>query len=445
MSAEGDMNRYISSPIVNASVADLQDDFPVTGTAGSFIGQSNPCTGCSYAFSLTYYDETVLGDFNNTFRRYPRATNTELLQVGRGYLAYMWNGENQITWDVSGPINQGSIPLPITYTQSSPASPDDDGWNLVGNPYPSTIRWDDIIGWSSTNIAPIAYVTDNAAGGIFRSWNPVDNTGDLTGGLIATGQAFWVYAQGPGASLTIHETAKAAPGTGSFYRERSPAEHLIVSFRKNDNSITDNSFLILNEESTSGYDPMFEVPKLQNPSFDIALVDADNRRLGRLALQEIDEDQIIPLSVRVTTSGDYSISFTAKSGFRYGNTMKLVDLETGKTSKISESYSFTAASPGKIEGRFILTTADYAEASLENSVRVFPNPVTDRVQVSLTAITPAKLTLSNSIGQTIAYASTVQEEGKNQHTFEMQGLNKGIYYIQIRVGAQLVTRKIVKQ
>jgi len=441
MSAEGDLNRYISSPISNASVASLQDDFPVTGTAGSFVGQSNPCTGCAAAFSLKYYDETSTGAWTNTYRRYPLATNTEILQVGRGYVAYMWNGENQITWDVTGPINQGTIALPVSLTVSSPALPDDDGWNLVGNPYPSTIRWDDVVGWTMTNIAPIVYVPDNGAGGVFRSWNPLDNTGDLTGGLIATGQAFWVFASGPAPALSILETAKAPSGTGAFYRERSPSEHLIVSLQKQGLPAKDNSFLILNEDATDDYDAMYEVPKLQNESFDVALKDGSNRRLGRLAVQELSSDIMIPVSVRVTEPGEYSLSFMPKSNFRYAESLKLVDKFTGKVTALGELYSFKTDA-GKFDDRFALTFRG-EEASLENSVSVYPNPAIDRVEV--TTVEPASILLMSSVGQMLESSATKVEDGLNRHTFNMQQFNRGVYYIQIRVGAQSVTRKIIKQ
>lgn len=441
MSAEGDLNRYISSPISNASVASLQDDFPVTGTAGSFVGQSNPCTGCQAAFSLKYYDETATGVWTNTYRRYPRATNTEILQVGRGYVAYMWNGENQITWDVTGPINQGTIALPVSLTVSSPVLPEDDGWNLVGNPYPSTIRWDDAIGWAMTNIAPIVYVPDNGAGGVFRSWNPVDNTGDLTGGLIATGQAFWVFASGPSPSLSILETAKAPSGSGAFYREKAPSEHLVVSLQKQGLTVKDNSFLILNANATEGYDALYEVPKLQNENFDVALKDGNNRRLGRLAVQELNSDIMIPVSVRVTEPGEYSLSFMPKSNFRYTESLKLVDKFTGKVTALGESYAFKTDA-GKFDDRFALTFKS-EEASLENSVSVYPNPAIDRVEV--TTAEPASVLLLSSVGQMLERSTTKMEDGLNRHTFNMQQFNRGVYYIQIRVGAQSVTRKIVKQ
>ncbi|MBL7835067.1 MAG: T9SS type A sorting domain-containing protein [Cyclobacteriaceae bacterium] len=442
MSAEGDLNRYISSPISNASVASLQDDFPVTGTAGSFVGQSNPCTGCSAAFSLKYYDEAATGVWTNTYRRYPLSTNTETLQVGRGYVAYMWNGENQITWDVTGPINQGTIALPVTRTLSSPALPNDDGWNLVGNPYPSTIRWDDAVGWTMSNIAPIVYVPDNGAGGVFRSWNPVDNTGDLTGGLIATGQAFWVFASGASPSLSIHETAKVASGSGAFYRERSASEHLVVSLEKQGLNVKDNSFLLLNSDATDGFDQLYEVPKLQNESFDVGLKDVSSNRLGRLAMREMSSDAVIPLSVRVSEAGDYTLSFTPKNNFRYSESLKLLDKLTGAVTSMTETYSFKTGAEGKIDNRFVLTF-NSERASLENTVSVYPNPAIDRIEV--TTQEPAHVVLMSAVGQMLEDSHTRETEGVNRYTFEMQRFNKGIYYIQVRVGAQSVTRKIIKQ
>jgi hypothetical protein len=49
--------RYISSPVQNGTVADIQNELPITGT---FTGTSGPYQ------SMFYYDETVITDTNGS-------------------------------------------------------------------------------------------------------------------------------------------------------------------------------------------------------------------------------------------------------------------------------------------------------------------------------------------------------------------------------------------
>src|SRR6478609_4072431 len=49
------------------------------------------------------------------------------------------NTQNEVTLEMWGTINTGNVVLPVTYTTSTGLA--DDGWNLVGNPYPSAFDW----------------------------------------------------------------------------------------------------------------------------------------------------------------------------------------------------------------------------------------------------------------------------------------------------------------
>src|SRR5690606_32408647 len=146
--------RYIASPVQNGTVADLQNEIYVTG---SFTGSST-CTGCISNPSLFYYDETVITDtnasgtayFNDGYIAFPETTNSETFTPGLGYTLYTRGNILPSTlWDLRGVINAGNISpvtLPVSYTSSGSVS--DDGWNLVGNPFPSTIDWNASGGWT---------------------------------------------------------------------------------------------------------------------------------------------------------------------------------------------------------------------------------------------------------------------------------------------------------
>jgi hypothetical protein len=205
MSSEGRIYRYLSSPVSNAPVSDLQDDFPVTGS----FPQSSICSGCAAAASLFYYNAATAA-----YVAYPTTSNAQTLEVGRGYAGFVRQNilPGAVTVDLTGSINQGDIPLPVAHNASVAES-----WNLVGNPYPASIDWDTPSGWTKQNISGSIAVRDNGAvekGHVY--WN--GTIGDIEEGVIAAGQAFWVRTTGATPQLTVHEDAKST-STGAFFRE----------------------------------------------------------------------------------------------------------------------------------------------------------------------------------------------------------------------------------
>ncbi|TND07505.1 MAG: CHU large protein, partial [Bacteroidetes bacterium] len=140
--------RLLGSAIASGTtLADWSDDFVMSG----FPGSQYP----SFPFISVYtYDETVAGVKENG---YVAATNiSNPLTTRTGFFCYV--GPTPITVDVSGPPGKFNQNYTLAYT--STAGPNEDGWNLVANPYPSTIDWD-AGGWSRTNLA-----------GYVQVWNP---------------------------------------------------------------------------------------------------------------------------------------------------------------------------------------------------------------------------------------------------------------------------------
>ena len=119
-------------------MADLQNEILISGT---FTGNDNGTGGVpSGAFpSLYYYDETVTGIADQGWVNYPSSTNSETFASGTGYTLWIREVDSgDALFDLSGEINKGSIDYGVTFSLTPDA---DDGWNFLGNPYPSTIDW----------------------------------------------------------------------------------------------------------------------------------------------------------------------------------------------------------------------------------------------------------------------------------------------------------------
>ncbi len=356
MTKEGSNNtkiyRYISSPIFNATVSDLQQEIPVTG---SFTGRSS-CSGCvSSSQSLFAYAESVItdtdrnGEINQTdgYIDFPANINTETFAPGRGYALYVrGNILSSTSWDLRGTINAGNVTpvsFPVTYTSSGTLI--HDGWNLVGNPFPSTIDWNSTNGWTKANLETSIYITDNAtiAGVRFATWNGVVGT---NGGsqYIPTGQGFWVKANGAGTPLLqADENIKAAGTQTTFFRQAQPANVLRVAVAKG--ALRDETVIHFREDATVDFDDHADSRKLSNSVLNISSVLNDGKYVAINSLPPIDCGTTIPLTIENISIEKYTMEFSEFESFPVDISITLIDNFLNTTHNIRNgNYIFSVTS-----------------------------------------------------------------------------------------------------
>jgi hypothetical protein len=441
--AADNTDRFISSPVTNAPVSQLQDDFFVTG---NFTGTSFPCSGCTRnGASLNYYNETILGGpFQEGYTRTPGqgSSNAETLVTGRGYDTWMWNGVAATTWDVSGPINRGTVVYTVSHTASTPPEPTIDGWNLLGNPYPSSISWNTDAGWTRTNIDATVWVWD-VVGAVWRSYNHATNSGDLTDGIIATGQGFWVQANPGGASLSVNEAAKTS-NSGAYLRTSTlPTLQITVSR----NGVQDNAFIVVDGKGTKGWDHGLDAVKFAIGIESMSLsVQANTLNLGHYVTNKTEDD--MPLSL-VAGNGDYIMSFEV-SGINAFEGIYLVDKFSRTTVPIRQSHSFTITEDIRSQkDRFILTRNPESYEVLETSeplIAYYPNPIKDKLYVRVNAQDISTASVLNNLGQTIKTIDLNYDNGTSAGELDMAALPAGVYYLKLGSDhQQFKIQKLIKQ
>lgn len=174
----------MSSPVNSTTFYDWTDDLDLA--FGPYIPSvtAPTCWG---------YDESL-------FDYYPIETFDDTLRPGKGYEIYLDNDGNNLTsfnattLDLVGTPNLGNVSVPVTV--------DNDGWNLIGNPYACSIDWTHFRNNCGINInAQFKYydetINDFAIG----------NDGDT----IASGQGFWIEVTEAG-NITFQESNKVVGG-----------------------------------------------------------------------------------------------------------------------------------------------------------------------------------------------------------------------------------------
>lgn len=197
--------RMLSSPISGASFGSLFDTLWTQGFTGADV-----VTGTSNIFAWS--------ESNQSFQSINNATDVP--SPGTGFITYVYadddNDGNAEGFpkkiNNSGTKFTGQANPAISFTNTGDLIKD--GWNLVGNPYGTTINWNATHGWSKKNIDATFYVysdTANNGNGSYLTWNGV--TGTLEDGKIAPWQGFWVKANAASPELSINDSTKSSGGT----------------------------------------------------------------------------------------------------------------------------------------------------------------------------------------------------------------------------------------
>ncbi len=333
ISGEGNIWRYISSPVTNATVADWQDDFPVTGTF------SDPSTGPginSSVPSLYLYGESGSGEnLLLGWMAYPTSGTAASNSIipGAGYSALMLEGSNPTVVEVKGPINQGVFGFNVSFAGS--------GWNLLGNPYPATIDWSASNGWSSSNVANAIYIRNNENGNSNSTVATfVDGIGTNGGtGLVATGQSFWVQAIGTNPTLQINERAKSNT-TGIFFRKPNPNNWFRITL--NGNNQADEAVIRISNGATNGYDPEMDAKKFNNGGINISTYIDSGGSMAINSLPEFLCNEPIYVKLNKTKPGTYQIKFTELTRFNLPYSISLIDSYADSTVMVVDStvYAF---------------------------------------------------------------------------------------------------------
>ncbi len=445
MSGEGRIYRYLSSPVTNATVASWQDDFPITGR---FTGHSNS-TGlvCGMNIkpnvpSLFYYNEATPGDVEAGYIAYPTSGTaaTNSLQVGKGYAAFVRNCDAPTVVDVTGPINQGTITFPVTYTNNGDATAD--GYNLIGNPFPCSIDWD-LSGWTKTRISPVISIRDNGNAGMMLYWD--GTAGGIANGHIAPGQAFWVRATAAAPILRVTENAKStAPNqSAEFYRKPQTEAVDFLTISLSDGKIKDKAFVKLRSQSEDTLDD-WDAPKINNDVFDLYAVSQDGIAMAIDSRKSLDNTTIIQLGIQDLEQKTYTLSLENYSGDFKTYSYELIDNYKHISKPFTDPYAFIIDSnPASFrKDRFKIRLIPNTENSFSNLNLIYPNPVDRFVNINGHNTNLENITISDNLGKVI---STGFDRDGDVIVLDLKGFTSGVYTLSLLKDGVKQTYKIIKK
>ena len=269
--------RFFASPFSNATFEDLRQEIYITGagvgnTAGTLNSNGFDAT-LSNQPSVYSYTEPTAGSLSTGWTALTNSTSSlsnQTITAGKGYRIFIRGDRsdiarltgtnltsNAVTVNATGTINSGNIAMPVTYTAVSGQA--NDGWNLLGNPYPSAYDWnafrDNNVG--ITNIDSTIYIFD-ATSGSYKSYNS-NSGGSLTNGIIPQGASFWVKANATSPALTLTEQFKTTTPPIALFKNNSADELKLVLTR---DSATSDIFILAHHVGSTVYKDAYDITKL---------------------------------------------------------------------------------------------------------------------------------------------------------------------------------------
>lgn len=357
---------YFSCPLDNVAATDLADDAVVLGNGKTRLFKSN--------FNTQGWDGIM--DMNT------------ILSPNSAYSMFF---PAQTVLDFTGSYSHNASYSTAQYSNAEKK------YIFVGNPYPTTLDWDNQSGWTKNNINDAVYFWNPVVSG-YASYISGFGTNSASQYIPAM-NSFFVSTTGTGgtASLSINNHARVERKTSLW---RIGAEQSIRLKIKSDN-LSDETIIRWNDMATIDYDKLYDAYKMMNSGTTPNIYTVSNDiKYSINGLEDPYMYPVIPISVGIPVDGNYNISIVnSDPSLSY----VLLDKKLGIQFPIEgQDYSFSALK---------------SDASDRFELVMGSNVVTGVHQIK--AVTD--LNISSTTGGFNIYSTVDSERNANVEVFDLKG------------------------
>jgi len=372
-------------------------------------------------------------EYANASPAFVAANGGTNLVPGKGYAV---SYPNQTIKDYAGILNQGSISIPLAFTPASTY----EGWNFVGNPYPSSINWDAVTGWTRNELEDAgggdnAMWVWNAGLGAYGAYTFTAGGTNGVSNYIPISQGYWVKAISAGTLAMTNDVREHS--SQSYLKSTSVSDRLRLKVSGTANTYCDEIIVKFGNASNQlGAEKMFSMyataPNLYSTKM--------NKNWTINNLTSIAQNAVVPLGFKAGADGNYTMHASELNSFSTTTYVYLKDLFTNNLSDLNQhaDYTFAASatdiadrfqliftlSPLKISDNLIQNSAIY---SYENTIFVAAN---ENIQ---------KITIYNTLGQLIK----TLENKTAKIAVDMNGNASGYYIVKVVTNKNVYSEKVL--
>lgn len=411
-------HHYLSTPMAGCLLSELSDDFNFN-LSGAYP-------------NIYYYDEP------NSAWITPGSSSESMIS-GKGYTGY-FNGNSIV--DIAGNPNNGDQAISLTNSV--------DGWNLIGNPYPSPIDWD-LVNFAS-GISPAFYVWDHDPAIWGRYSTYIDGIGTNGGtNILPMMQSFFIKATSS-ATLTFQNNDRITDPTirGDFYKNSKTGINPLIRLQVSGFNFQTETVVRFKSGATVDFDPTLDALLFpsENPlSLDFSSVSYDSKHVVINTFPDQPLSTMVQLYLNIGTTGNYNIDMLEFNNFPSTSAVILHDTKLSLTHDLNNGpYSFVGNTADNDE-RFLIETlelsVDLSEKTIKDKLSVFLNNGVVNINFDGTLLVDTELEIYNVLGQSI-YAKVLNKGSEKYILNRTQLEAASVYFVRIEGFNEVVKLSFVR-
>jgi hypothetical protein len=461
--------RYDSGSLKNAMF--------VTGKGGAVNGFDDSPQNGNTIFT---HDQSIAGNLSQKY--IPVASISQLVPLGTGIYVYSRGFRGSVdafnkqvlippfpnpeayTIRYTGKLFSGDLKVLLSNRNRKEPG---DGFNLLGNPYASPLRWGSLMKENTT--------------GFVWTFNPLNNSYDVTDDpnfSIPTGAGFFVKVidGSTTGSLTFREDAKSSTTISTISSAKLGAPDVTMS------SVTpftatpvpklevvisrdDFSQRYILKLDAGGTDEVTDLDALSlgDGYVNLAGLSSDQQKLMVDSRGLVNRKATVPLYVKGWSTGPYELTFSGFDSFQPEDSILLVDKYANSSRLLTQTnnhYPFQIdadAQQSQGPDRFSLSIRIGIQHREPNTgvggndpdILIYPNPFTDLITMKAQAPFPQELQLiiRDLMGKTVLTQNLNATPESSALSINAGSLTKGMYILELRdkkLNKRLKTAKIIK-
>ena len=402
----------VSSPVVEETIEDV-------------ISNHDFATGSESNIGLATYTTS-----NDTWSYFTSST-TGTISSGTGYAVKLASA-GDISFSGTMKVDDTSIEL----TTSG------NGYNLIGNPYPSYIDSGSILSNSSSALENQTLWIWNQSSSSYDAKVTIDAF------KIAPGQGFFVKSDGDDGSILIDEDDQSHQSSDTFQRtDPRPEIHLTLS----DDSNSKLAKIYYIDGATTGFDNGYDGPMFtgSNNSFAVYTHLVSDSEGVDYQIQSLPPDDygnmVTPIGINAVSGSTISIE-ASTFDFPEGMNIYLEDKEDNSFTLLDGDANFTTTLESDLNGigRFYLHTTTGSlsadDLSIRNNISIYNSSKENLRIVGVKNGTNAKVHLYTILGKEVF---TTSFQGVRVNDILLPKLAEGVYIIKLSTMNSKTIKKII--
>ncbi|MCX6257769.1 MAG: hypothetical protein NTW49_07745 [Bacteroidia bacterium] len=270
--------------------------------------------GSSQGQTGTVFLNCTLDKYNEAADSWQGLTSADDVTPDKGYVTkYVFGGNapNSRVLQFEGNLNHAEVSFPVTRIGN--------GYNLIGNPYPSPVDWDASTGWTRNCLVNNAgydiWIWNDAAGSWASYHSGCNGLGiNAAGNIIPAGQGFFVRSAFQG-SLGMSDGIRVLQD--QFFLKNNDLIRNLIRLKVSDGTYSDE--VIVSFDSAAGnYEGTEKWFSMNEEAPDLYTI-KNNQKYSINVLPVLNNEITIPLDFRVGSTGSYLITpeFCATVGYSF--------------------------------------------------------------------------------------------------------------------------------